>query len=128
MKYMLMVYFDEASLSDPDREACYVKSVQLTHDLKREGRYNIAAPLHSVTTATSVRSRNGRRLVTDGPFAETREQLGGFYIVDVEDLDAAVEIAERIPMVDRGTIEIRPVVHLDGLPESSLMHAEQSTK
>jgi hypothetical protein len=70
-----------------------------------------------VSTATSVRVREGKRLVTDGPFAETREQLGGFYIVDAKDLDEAINIAERIPPARYGTIEIRPVLEISGLPD-----------
>ena len=117
MKYMLLVYLDEKVLSDPEREQCYVESAQLTQDLNSKGQYLIASPLHSVATATSVRLREGRRLVTDGPFAETREQLGGFYMVDVGDLDEAIRVAERIPVARKGTIEIRPVQEIPGLPD-----------
>lgn len=118
MKYMLLVYLDEKVLSDDEREHCYVESAQLTQDLNTRGQYVIASPLHSVATATSVRLREGKRLVTDGPFAETREQLGGFYMVEVEDLDEAIRIAERIPVARLGTIEIRPVQEIPGLPTS----------
>lgn len=116
MKYMLLVYLDEKALNDEEREHCYVESAQLTQDLNSKGQYLIASPLHSVVTATSVRLREGKRLVTDGPFAETREQLGGFYLVDVEDLDEAIRIAEQIPVARVGTIEIRPVQEIAGLP------------
>jgi hypothetical protein len=116
MKYMLLVYLDEKALSDDEREHCYVESAQLTQDLNTKGQYVIASPLHSVTTATSVRLREGKRLVTDGPFAETREQLGGFYMVEVQDLDEAIRVAERIPVARVGTIEIRPVQEIPGLP------------
>src|SRR5215216_6748219 len=75
MKYMLLVYLDETALSETEREHCYVESAQLAQDLNASGKYLSAGPLHSVATATSVRVRNGQRLVTDGPFAETREQL-----------------------------------------------------
>ena len=118
MKYMLLVYLDEKALSDEEREHCYVESVQLTHDLNAKGQYVIASPLHSVATATSVQLREGKRLVTDGPFAETREQLGGFYMVEVEDLDEAIRVAERIPVARVGTIEIRPVQEIAGLPSN----------
>ena len=118
MKYMLLVYLDEKALSDDEREHCYVESAQLTQDLNTKGQYLIASPLHSVATATSVRLREGKRLVTDGPFAETREQLGGFYMVEVEDLDEAIRVAERIPVARLGTIEIRPVQEIAGLPTS----------
>src|SRR4030095_3301090 len=85
MKYMLLVYLDEQALSDSEREHCYVESAQLAHDLSEKGKYISAGPLHPVATATSVRVRNSKRLVTDGPFAETREQLGGYYLIDAKD-------------------------------------------
>lgn len=116
MKYMLLVYLDEQALSESEREQCYVKSAQLAQDLSANGKYLTASPLHPVATATSVRVRNGKRLVTDGPFAETREQLGGFYLIDARDLDEAMSIAERIPVATVGTIEIRPVLDIKGLP------------
>src|SRR5947209_16838561 len=117
MKYMLLVYMDEQAMTDEEREHCYVESAQLTQDLNARGQYLGAAPLHSVSTATSVRLREGKRLVTDGPFAETREQLGGYYLVEAADLDEAISIAERIPPARFGTIEIRPVMEIQGLPD-----------
>ena len=116
MKYMLLVYLDETALSESEREQCYVKSAQLAQDLSTGGKYISAGPLHPTTTATSVRVRNGKRLITDGPFAETREQLGGYYLIEAKDLDEAMSIAERIPVADVGTIEIRPVLEINGLP------------
>jgi hypothetical protein len=116
MKYMLLIYLNEKDLSDADREKCYVESAQLAHDLDSTGQYIGANPLHPTATATSVRVRDGKRLVTDGPFAETREQLGGYFLVDAKDLDAAISIAERIPMARRGTVEVRPVMEISGLP------------
>jgi hypothetical protein len=121
MKYMLLCYDDdrawqelgETALRDAMQEA-----VQLTHVLEAKGQYLTAAPLHPVSTATSVRVRNGKRLVTDGPFAETREHLGGFYLIDVPNLDEAIRIAERHPGARHGTVEVRPVMELDGLPKS----------
>jgi hypothetical protein len=118
MKYMLLVYLDENALSESEREQCYVKSAQLTQDLNAQGKYLFASPLHPTATATSVRLRENRRLVTDGPFAETREQLGGFYLVEAQDLDEAIGIAERIPVASVGTIEIRPVLEISGLPSN----------
>lgn len=117
MKYMLLVYLDEQAMSESEREHCYVESAQLTQDLNSSGQYLDASPLHPVSTATSVRVREGKRLVTDGPFAETREQLGGYYLVDARDLDEAIRIAERIPPAQFGTVEIRPVMEISGLPE-----------
>ncbi len=116
MKYMLLIYGDENALDQTEREACYGKSTELAHDLKSQGRFIATAPLHPTAAATSVRVRGGKRLVTDGPFAETREQLGGYFLVDAENLDAALEIAERIPGAAWGTVEVRPVVELGGLP------------
>jgi hypothetical protein len=116
MKYMLLVYMDENAMNAPEREHCYTESAQLCHDLQAKGQFVAASPLQPVATAKSVRLREGKQLVTDGPFAETREQLGGFYIVDAENLDEAIAIAARIPPATRGTIEIRPVMELSGLP------------
>jgi hypothetical protein len=117
MKYMLLVYLAEDAMSDSEREHCYVESAQLAQDLNASGKYLAASPLHPVATATSVRVRNGKRLITDGPFAETREALGGYYLVDARDLDEAMSIAERIPGAKYGTIEIRPVLEIKGLPQ-----------
>ena len=116
MKYMLLVYMSEQALSDVERQECYVKSAQLAQDLNDNGNYVSAGPLHPVATATSVRIREGKRLVTDGPFAETREQLGGYYLIEAKNLDEAINIAERIPVANVGTIEIRPVLEITGLP------------
>lgn len=116
MKYMLLVYGDEQASDEAEREQCYRDSAHLANDIRSTGRYLVAAPLHPVATATSVRVRYGRRLVTDGPFAETREQLGGYFIVDVPDLDEAIEIAGRLPGARLGTVEIRPIMEIPGLP------------
>ena len=117
MKYMLLVYLDEQAMTEEEREHCYIESAQLTQDLNANGQYLVASPLHPVATATSVRVRGGQRVVTDGPFAETREQLGGFYLIEAKNLDEAIGIAERIPPVKVGTIEIRPVLEIGGLPD-----------
>jgi len=117
MRYMLLIYGDENALSQPERELCYGESTQLANDLHKAGKFISAAPLHATMMATSVRVRDGKRLVTDGPFAETREQLGGYFMVDAANLDDALAIAERIPMAKKGTVEVRPVVEITGLPE-----------
>lgn len=119
MRYMLLIYGDEKAWTEPEREACYGESAQLCHQLSTKGQYVSASPLQSVVTATSVQVRNGKRLVTDGPFAETREQLGGYFMVDAKDLDEAIEIAGRIPGARKGTVEIRPVVELSDLPPAN---------
>jgi hypothetical protein len=89
-------------------------ATQLIQELDVKGQFLGAAPLHSVTKATSMRVRDEKKLVTDGPFAETREQLGGYFLIDAENLDEAIAIAERIPAARKGTVEIRPVVELSG--------------
>jgi hypothetical protein len=116
MKYMLLVYGNEQAWDEAEREQCYKDSAQVAHDLRAAGLNAVAAPLHPVATATSVRVREGKRFVTDGPFAETREQLGGYFIVDVRDLDDAIAIAGRLPGARLGTIEIRPILEIPGLP------------
>jgi len=117
MKYMLLVYTDEKSWADEERAHCYAESAQLCQDLAARGQYVSANPLQPVATATSVRVRNGKPVITDGPFAETREQLGGYFLIEASDLDEAARIAARIPGARKGTIEIRPVMEIPGLPE-----------
>lgn len=109
MKYMLLIYARESDYAPGEREACMAESAKICQDLKKKGQYIASSPLYSVSTATSIRVRDGKRLVTDGPFAETYEQLGGYYLIEVEDLDKAMEIAARIPGAKKGTVEIRPV-------------------
>lgn len=117
MKYVLLIYLDENALNETEREQCYAQSAQLAQQLDSKGQYLTTAPLHPVETATSVRVRDGKPLVTDGPFAETREQLGGFFLIDAQDLDEAIAIASQIPGAKVGTVEIRPVIEVAGLPD-----------
>jgi hypothetical protein len=119
VRYMLLIYLDEQALDDSARVACYEESTQLAHDLATSGHFRDASPLHPTVTATSVRVRDGKRFVTDGPFAETREQLGGYFLIDARDLDEAIAIAGRIPGAKFGTVEVRPVLELAGLPDDS---------
>lgn len=116
MKYMLLIYGEENAWTEDDRRECYADSARLTRELFTKGQYLGASPLHPVAQATSVRVREGTRLVTDGPFAETREQLGGYFLVEAKDLDEAIAIAGRIPGARKGTVEIRPVLEIEGLP------------
>lgn len=112
MKYILLVHHSEttiANLADGELDELRRESVKLANDIHLKGQYLDAAPLHPISTATSVRIRDGRWLVTDGPFAETREQLGGYFFIDVESLDEAIEIAGRIPGARIGRVEIRKV-------------------
>jgi hypothetical protein len=116
MKYLLLIYGDERALADDERQRCYGESTRLMHELQANGQFLATAPLHDTPTAASVRVRGGKRFVTDGPFAETHEQLGGFFLVDVRDREEALDIAARIPGAARGTVEVRPVVELPHLP------------
>lgn len=118
MKYMLLIYTDEKAWTDAEREKCYAESTELTHDLHARGQYVSANPLQPVATARSVRVREGKPIVTDGPFAETREQLGGYFLVDAKDLNEAIAIAGRIPGARKGTVEVRPVMEIVGLPNT----------
>jgi hypothetical protein len=113
---MLLIYGDEHALDEDERQQCYAESTELAHDLSSAGQFLATAPLHPTAAATSVRVREGKRLVTDGPFAETREQLGGFFLIDAKDLDEAIAVAARVPMARRGTVEVRPVIDVPGLP------------
>jgi len=117
VKYMLLIYGQEDTWDDDYRNACYAESGDLANELDQSGRLLGTSPLHPTATATSVRIREGKRVITDGPFAETHEQLGGYYLVDVDDLDEAIDIAGRIPGARTGTVEVRPVIELAGLPE-----------
>jgi hypothetical protein len=116
MQYMLLIYLDENSLSEAQRSECYRESAAYAGHLHAEGKYITAAPLHPTPTATSVRAHGSKWLVTDGPFAETREQLGGFFLIDAANLDEAIEIAKNLPAGRWGTVEIRPVMQISGLP------------
>jgi hypothetical protein len=113
MKYMLLIHDDEkawAKLSEADRGKIYAEYGQFGQSVKASGNYLAGAQLQPTTMATSVRVRDGKRLVTDGPFAETREQLGGYYLVNCANLDEALALAARIPSARFGTIEVRPLV------------------
>ena len=116
MKYTMLIYLDETGLSEAEREQCYRESAQYAQELNSGGRYLAAVPLQPTATATTIRVRGDKRMVTDGPFAETHEQLGGFFLVEAKDLDEAIEIASKIPAGRWGAVEIRPVVEVAGLP------------
>ena len=122
MRYMLLCYDDEQywqRAGEAALRSAMQEAVQLTHEINAKGQYLMAAPLHPPATATSVRIREGKRLVTDGPFAETREVLGGFYLIDVNNLDEAIDIAARHSGARVGTVEIRQVMEIAGLPDAS---------
>jgi len=112
MKYMLLIHDNEAAwgtLSEEERQRIMADYRRFTESIRASGHYRAGSQLQPTSTATSVRVRNGKRLVTDGPFAETREQLGGYYLVEAKDLDEAIGLAERLPSATMGTIEIRPL-------------------
>lgn len=117
MQYMLLIYLDENSLSEDQRANCYPDSAAYARQLHAEGKCVAVAPLHPTLTATSLRHREGKTIVTDGPFAETREQLGGFFLINADNLDEAIDIAGKIPAGRWGTVEIRPVLEISGLPD-----------
>ncbi len=116
MKYMLLIYSDENVWTPEDWQKCAAESTQLCHDLNARGQYLAASPLQPVATATNVKVRDGKPIVTDGPFAETREQLGGYFLIDVKDLNEAISIAQKIPGARRGTVEVRPIREIPNLP------------
>ena len=113
MQYMLLIYTDESSwgtLSEAEQGQLYQDYTDFTADLRQRGWYRSADQLQPIATATTVRVRDGDNLVTDGPFAETKEQLGGYYLIECETLDEAIETAARIPSARYGSVEVRPVV------------------
>lgn len=119
MKYMLLVHHDEEAFgkrSEAERKAMIQESVQLANQLNASGHYLSAAPLHPTSETTCVRVRDGKPLLIDGPFAETREQLGGYFLIDAKDRAEAIGIAARIPGARIGTVEVRPVTEVEGLP------------
>jgi len=120
MKYLLLVHHNEqvlTELGETELGKMRDESVKLCNQIHAAGQYLDAAPLHPTSTATCVRVRDGKRIVTDGPFAETREQLGGYFFITADDQDEAVRIAAQIPGARIGTVEVRPVLEVAGLPE-----------
>ena len=115
MKYMLLIYGAEEQWTEEERRECMLESMQICESLDAEGKFIAASPLHSVATATSLRVRDGKRQITDGPFAETTEQLGGYYVIDVEDIDEAIAVAARLPPAKKGTVEIRPIFDVSNI-------------
>jgi hypothetical protein len=118
MKYMLLIYMGDEAMTEAEREHCYEESTQLAQNLHANGKFLGANPLHPTSTATSVRVRDGKSVVTDGPFAETREHLGGYFMIEATNRDEAIDIAARIPGARKGTVEVRPVREMAGLPTS----------
>ena len=116
MQYLLMIYDDESNwnnMSESQQSSMIERYIALENDLKEQGIFLGSARLADIDSATSVQVREGKPLITDGPFAETKEQLGGYFLVDCENLDQATEIAARIPSAEQGTVEVRPLWYQD---------------
>lgn len=119
MKFILLVHHDETAfekMSDETKRDLLAESIRLCHQLDAKGEYVHASPVHPAATATLVRVRDGRPLVTDGPFIETREQMAGYFLIEAKDRDEAVAIAGRVPGARIGTVEVRQVREITGLP------------
>lgn len=116
MKYILLVYSAEDVWKEEELNLARDQSVQVCHELNEKGQYLNAAPLDAAATAKRVTVRSGKTTITDGAFAETKEQLVGYFLIDVADMDAAIEVAKKVPGTARGTTEIRPIIELPGLP------------
>lgn len=113
MKYLLLIYHDErlfTNMTEEERQALYFDYRKLREELTNQGKFITGSQLQSASTASSIRVRNGKALATDGPFAETKEQLGGYFLIEAESLDEAKAIAARIPSAKTGTIEVRAQV------------------
>ena len=120
MKYLLLVYLNEKSFhehGESERAALLRESVHLANQLHSTAQYFDAAPLHPSSETKCVRMRGGEKVLRDGPFANMREQLGGYFLIDARDMNEATEIATRIPGAKFGTVEVRQVMQVDGLPE-----------
>jgi len=121
MKYLLLVHHDETlfgSFNPARQQQMLDDSVALTHELHAAGRYHSASPLQPAATAAIVRVRDGKGFVTDGPFIETREQIAGYFLIDANDRDEAIAVAKRVPGAQIGTVEVRPVKEITGLPKN----------
>jgi hypothetical protein len=122
MKYLLLVHHNEdmfKSMPEGTRNDMLAESIQLCHQLNSKGQYVHASPLQPEATGAIVRVRDGKPMVSDGPFMETKEQLAGYFLVDAESQKEAIRIAERVPGARIGTVEVRPVVEITGLPETT---------
>jgi len=117
MKYMLLIYLTEGCISQQEMESCYGESAGVAQQLHSTGNFLAASPLLPVSTAVSVRIRDGKTTTTDGPFAETREQLGGYFIVEADNMEQALGFAQMIPGAKFGTVEVRPMLEVPGVPD-----------
>ena len=120
MKFILLVHHDESEFEQMSEEAqgeLLAESLRLCHQLDAKGEYLHASPVHPAATATLVRMREGKAFVTDGPFIETREQMAGYFLIEAKDLEEATAIATRVPGARIGTVEVRPLIEVTGLPD-----------
>jgi hypothetical protein len=121
MRYMLLVHHDEDAfmkLSEATRQALLDESIELTHQLHANRQYLSASPLQPTSMAAIVRVRDGKSTVTDGPFVETKEQLAGYFLIDAKDLNEAIRLATKVPGARIGTVEVRPLRMISGLPDA----------
>jgi len=118
MQYALLIYVPENGITPEEQQAEHPKWFDYTKSLIDAGVHRGGEALQPLASATTVRQREGQRLVTDGPFAETKEMLGGFYLIDVPDLDSALDWASQIPSVGRGSVEVRPIIEFADMPEA----------
>ena len=119
MQYILLIYDPEktwAAMPKEESQKLYTDYMHYTHDIKKSGHMLAGDPLQPTSTATTVRVREGKVQTTDGPFAETREQLGGYYLIEAKNLDEAIELASRIPSAKIGSIEVRPIMKISEMP------------
>lgn len=117
MKYILLMYAEPGAWPPDEHREALQESIDICHELHAKGQYLSASPLQPPESAACVRVRNGERLVSDGPYAETKEQLGGYFLIEAAGMDEAIAITSRIPGARRGTAEIRPLLEVTGLPE-----------
>ena len=120
MRYMLLIDADETvsgSMPDQEKHAIFRQYGEFTQSLRNSGAFVAGDPLQRANTATTVRDKNGRTVTTDGPFAETKEQLGGFYLIEARDLNEAIQVAAKIPSARIGSVEVRPVVDFSQQPQ-----------
>lgn len=118
MKFILLMYAEEGAWPPDEHQVALQESIEICHQLHEKGQYVHASPLQQPATARCVRVRDGKATITDGPYAETKEQLGGYFLIDADSIDEAVAIASGIPGARRGTAEVRPLMEVSGLPET----------
>jgi hypothetical protein len=119
MRYLCLIYEDETlyeRMSKPELDKIFGEYVTFTNDIKRSGHHLAGEPLQPTNTATTVRVRNGKISTTDGPFAETKEQLGGYYLIEAKDLNEAIQVAAKIPGARLGSVEVRPIMEFGDMP------------